>query len=130
MAQGGRNGDAVQFTKLRADFVRRPGRLELSEAVMWGGEVGGSLDGYLDYAGDRVDLKGTLVPAYALNNLFSQVPLFGPIFGGSQYEGLFALPFVITGKASAPVLRTNTLSVVAPGFLRKLFEIRREGEQR
>ena len=38
-----------------------------------------------------------------------------------------ALPFVITGKASAPVLRTNTLRVVAPGFLRKLFEIRREG---
>jgi hypothetical protein len=75
-----------------------------------------------------VDLKGALVPAYALNNLFAQVPLLGPIFGGSQYEGLFALPFVIQGRASAPVLRTNALSVIAPGFLRKLFEVQREGE--
>jgi hypothetical protein len=79
-----------------------------------------------DYGADRVDLKGVLVPAYALNNLFAQLPLLGPIFGGSQYEGLFALPFIITGKASAPVLRTNALSVIAPGFLRKMFELRRE----
>jgi hypothetical protein len=120
--------DSVLFTKLRADFSRRPGRFDLREAVMWGAQVGGTLEGVLDYGQDRVDLKGALVPAYALNNLFAQVPLFGPLFGGTQYEGLFALPFVIQGKASAPVLRTNALSVIAPGFLRKLFEVQREGE--
>ncbi|MCA3601887.1 MAG: hypothetical protein IOC58_13280, partial [Methylobacterium sp.] len=119
--------DAVAFTKLRADFDRRPGRIELREAVMWGEQVGGTLEGVLDYAADRVDMKGALVPAYALNNLFAQVPIFGPIFGGSQYEGLFALPFVIQGRASAPQLRTNALSVIAPGILRKLFEVQREG---
>lgn len=130
-SQGQRVGsEAIQFTKLRADFNRRPGSLELNEAVMWGNEIGGTLEGKLDYAGDKVDLKGTLVPAYALNNLFSQLPLLGPIFGGSQYEGLFALPFVISGKASAPVLRSNALSVVAPGFLRKIFEFQREGGAR
>lgn len=119
--------DAVSFTKMRAEFARRPGRIDLTEAVMWGDQVGGTLEGVLDYGADRVDLKGALVPAYALNNLFAQVPLLGPIFGGSQYEGLFALPFVIQGRASAPVLRTNALSVIAPGFLRKLFEVQREG---
>ncbi|MCZ8271177.1 MAG: hypothetical protein O9306_11580 [Beijerinckiaceae bacterium] len=119
--------DAVAFTKLRADFDRRPGRIELREAVIWGEQVGGTLEGVLDYAADRVDMKGALVPAYALNNLFAQVPIFGPIFGGTQYEGLFALPFVIQGRASAPQLRTNALSVIAPGFLRKLFEVQREG---
>ena len=127
---GARNSESVHFTKLRADFVRKPGRLDLNEAVMWGGQIGGSLEGYLDYAGDKVDLKGSLVPAYAVNNLFSQLPLLGPIFGGSQYEGLFALPFVISGKASAPLLRTNALSVIAPGFLRKVFEFQREGSPR
>lgn len=117
--------DEVQFTKLRADFARRPGRLELKEAVMWGGQIGGTLEGTLDYASDQVNLKGVFVPAYALNNFFASVPLLGPILGGSQYEGLFAVPFVITGKASAPVFRTNPISVIAPGFLRKIFEIRR-----
>lgn len=117
--------DEVQFTKLRADFARRPGRLELKEAVMWGAQIGGTLEGTLDYANDQVNLKGVFVPAYALNNFFASVPLLGPILGGSQYEGLFAVPFVITGKASAPVFRTNPISVIAPGFLRKIFEIRR-----
>lgn len=120
--------ETVPFTKMRADFLRRPGRVDIREAVMWGPQVGGTLEGVFDYGQDRVDLKGALVPAYALNNLFAQVPILGPVFGGSQYEGLFALPFVIQGRASAPVLRTNALSVIAPGFLRKLFEVQREGE--
>lgn len=118
--------DSVEFSTFRADFARQPGRLDLAEAVMWGGQIGGSLEGYLDYANDRVDLKGAFVPAYALNNLFSQVPILGPLLGGSQYEGLFALPFVISGKASAPVLRTNPISAIAPGFLRRFFEIQRD----
>lgn len=119
-------GEEVAFTKMRADFARRPGRLDLREAVMWGNQLGGTLEGSLDYAGDKVDLKGVFVPAYALNNFFASVPLLGPILGGAQYEGLFAVPFVITGRASAPVMRINPVSAIAPGFLRKLFEIQRE----
>jgi AsmA-like C-terminal region len=116
----------VQFTKMRLDFTRRPGRLDLREAVMWGPTIGGTLEGTLDYARDVVDLKGSFVPAYALNNIFAQVPVFGMLLGGSQYEGLFAVPFIINGKASAPVLRTNPISAIAPGFMRKFFEIQRE----
>jgi hypothetical protein len=95
---------------------------------MWGPQVGGTMEGVLDYAGDAVNIKGTFVPAYALNNLFAQVPLLGPILGGGQYEGLFAVPFIITGRASAPVLKTNVASAIAPGFLRKIFEIRKESQ--
>jgi hypothetical protein len=63
------------------------------------------------------------VPAYGLNNAFAQVPLFGPLLGGGQYEGLFAVNFRLTGQASAPALTVNPLSAVAPGFLRKLFGV-------
>lgn len=121
-----RGTDDVPFTKLRAEFTRKPGRLEVHDAVMWGPQVGGTMEGTLDYAGDRVSIKGTFVPAYALNNLFAQVPILGPFLGGGQYEGLFAVPFIITGRASAPELKMNPVSVIAPGFLRKLFEIQRE----
>ena len=61
------------------------------------------------------------MPAYGLNNVFAQVPLFGPILGGGQNEGLFAVNFRISGLASSPTLTVNPLSAVAPGFLRKLF---------
>jgi hypothetical protein len=118
-------GDEARFTTLKATFSRVGGKLTLDEAVMWGNEVGGSIEGEIDYARDRVSLKGAFVPAYALNNLFARVPIFGLLMGG-QNEGLFAVPFVITGKASAPLLRTNPVSVIAPGFLRKFFEIQRE----
>ena len=118
--------DHTQFTKFRADFVRENGVLTLHEAVMWGNEIGGTIEGVLDYPRDRVSLKGAFVPAYALNNLFAQVPIIGRILGGGQYEGLFAVPFVVSGRASAPVLRTNPVSAIAPGFLRKFFEIQRE----
>lgn len=120
--------DDVPFKRLRAQFHRRPGRMEIADAVMWGPQVGGTMEGVLDYAADRVSIQGTFVPAYALNNLFAKVPILGPILGGGQYEGLFAVPFIITGRASAPDLRVNPVSAIAPGFLRKFFEIRRESQ--
>jgi hypothetical protein len=119
-------GDTVQFEKFRAEFARSPGRLDIQEVVIWGASTGGTLEGTIDYARDRVSLKGAFVPAYALNNLFAQMPIIGRLLGGGQYEGLFAVPFVITGLASQPVLRINPVSAIAPGFLRKFFEIQRE----
>ncbi len=113
----------VAFTKGRVDFTRSAGRLDFRDAAIWGQAIGFTLSGYLDYARDRTDIQGTFVPAYGLNNAFAQVPLFGPLLGGGQYEGLFAVNFRLTGQASAPALTVNPLSAVAPGFLRKLFGV-------
>jgi hypothetical protein len=63
------------------------------------------------------------VPAYGLNNMFSQVPVVGLILGGGRNEGLFAVNFRISGPASSPTLTVNPLSMVAPGFLRKFFGV-------
>ena len=123
---GGREGGpidttAVQFTKLQTAFSRTPTRLDLRDGVIYGAQIGLSVDGNIDYGRDRVLLNGTFVPAYGLNNLFSQIPLFGPIIGGGSHEGLFAVNFQVSGAASAPVLNINPLSAIAPGFLRKIF---------
>jgi len=112
---------AARFTQARADFVREAGRIDLEEAVMWGVEVGFKLEGFVDYALDYVDLNGTFVPAYGLNNAFAQVPLFGAILGGNRNEGLFGVNFRVSGPASGPNLTINPLSAIAPGFLRQLF---------
>jgi hypothetical protein len=111
----------VEFTRLRAEFGRAASRLEFRDAVIWGPQVGFKASGWIDYGRDRADISGTFVPAYGLNNAFAQVPLFGPILGGGQNEGLFAVNFRISGQASTPTLTVNPLSAVAPGFLRKLF---------
>jgi hypothetical protein len=113
----------VQFTKARLEFTRNAGRLDFKDAAIWGNQIGFTLGGFIDYARDRLDIAGTFVPAYGLNNVFAQVPLFGPLLGGSQYEGLFAVNFRLNGQASSPSLTVNPLSAVAPGFLRKLFGV-------
>jgi len=111
----------ARFSKARVDFTRTAGRLDFKDAAVFGSQVGFTLGGYIDQARDRVDISGTFVPAYGLNNAFAQVPLFGPLLGGGQYEGLFAVNFRVAGPVANPVLTVNPLSAVAPGFLRKLF---------
>ena len=66
-------------------------------------------------------MTGTFVPAFAVNNLFSQVPVLGFFLGGAANEGLFAINFRISGSAASPTLSVNPLSAIAPGFLRKIF---------
>lgn len=116
------NVNAAQFAQARADFVRRGARLDLSEAVMWGAEIGFRLEGYLDQGSRDLDIRGTFVPAFGLNNAFAQVPLFGAILGGGRHEGLIGINFRVSGSLDAPTLTVNPLSAIAPGFLRRLFE--------
>ncbi len=127
MAQGeegaDRRSDAndVGFDRLRAAFQRNGTRVAFAEAAISGPAMGFTLGGWIDTAKDRTDIAGTFVPLYGLNNVVSQVPIFGPILGGGHNEGLFAINFRVAGAMSAPNISVNPLSAIAPGFLRKLF---------
>jgi hypothetical protein len=112
----------VAFTKLRAEFVRSASRIDVSDAVLWGQQVGFTIQGSVDYGRDRVDIGGTFVPGYAFNNAFAQVPVVGMILGGGQYGGLFAVNFRVSGSASQPTMTVNPLSAIAPGILRRFVD--------
>jgi hypothetical protein len=117
------NANEAAFTKLRAEFSRSSSRLDVSDMVIWGQQVGFTLQGNVDYGRDRVDIAGTFVPGYAFNNAFAQVPVVGALLGGgSQYGGLFAVNFRISGSASAPTMTINPLSAIAPGILRRFVD--------
>ena len=124
-ARVGRSTDAgndVAFTRLKGSFVRTPTRFDLRDGVIWGNEIGISGQGSIDYARDRVDIAGTFVPGFGLNNAFSQVPILGPLLGGGQYEGLFAVNFRVAGTVGSPSMSINPLSAIAPGILRKFID--------
>ena len=112
----------VEFSRLRADFSIAAGRVSLKNATMWGPVLGGTLEGTIDYPKDSVDLRGTFVPAYLVNNFFNKIPLLGELLGGAN-EGIFAVTFSVSGPVAAPTVAFNPLSVVAPGFLRRIFDV-------
>jgi len=117
----------IPFLRSQVEFNRTPGRFNIREAVIYGPNIGATVDGVLDFAQNHVHLRGTYVPAYGLNNLFGQLPILGLFLGGPK-EGLIAITFEVVGPASGPTLRVNPMSAVAPGFLRKLFEFRGSAE--
>lgn len=109
------------FTKARVDFIRNGSRVDFRDGAIWGMQIGFTLDGYMDFGRNNLDVSGTFVPAYGLNNAFAQVPILGTILGGGQYGGLFGVNFRLTGVISSPAVTVNPLSAVAPGIFRKLF---------
>jgi hypothetical protein len=116
-----RRNNAIDFSGMRVEFTRMPGRVGLRDGVVRGPLLGGTIDGLVDYAHDEVHLRGTLVPLYGPNNLLGQIPVVGLFMGGDK-EGLFGLTYEVVGRPGNPVLRINPISALAPGLLRKVFE--------
>jgi hypothetical protein len=117
-----RNPNGVRFSRMRAEFTRMTGRLEIRDGVVEG-NIGATIDGQIDYVGDEVHLRGSFVPLYQLNNMLGQIPIVGLFLGGGN-EGLLGVTYEVVGPPNAPRLNVNPLSAVAPGLLRKLFEFR------
>jgi hypothetical protein len=120
--QGAHN--AVEFTQARAEFVRSPGRTVIRDGVVKGPVIGATMEGLIDYARDEVNVRGTLVPLYGLNNMFGQIPIVGLFLGGGSNEGLLGITYEVTGSPSNPRPSVNPISAIAPGLLRKFFEFR------
>ena len=125
--QSRRNANVIDFSNMRVEFTRMPGRVALRNGVVRGPVLGGTIDGVVDYNNDDVHLRGTLVPLYGPNNLLGQIPVLGLFMGGDK-EGLFGVTYEVVGRPSNPILRINPISALAPGILRKIFEFPANGD--
>lgn len=111
----------LNFTKLYVIFAKAGSRMNIKDGGMFGPQMGATVQGWIDLGAEKLQLGGTYVPAYGLNNLFSQIPVFGPILGGGSHEGLLGINFRLSGSTDSPNLTIDPLSALAPGFLRKIF---------
>lgn len=118
------SSNRLDFEAGQVDFVRRSDRVEVSNAVLAGQTVGGTMRGYIYTNQRQYDLTGTYVPLFGLNNAFQQIPLIGPLLGGREGEGLVGVTFAVQGPLDNPVFRINPLSILVPGAFRELFEYR------
>jgi hypothetical protein len=115
--------NSVSFARLHALLQKSGGRLYVRDGAIANPSIGSTLEGWIDFDSDTLDVNGTFVPAYGVNNLFGQLPVIGLVLGGGSEEGLIGVNFRVSGKTSNPQLSVNPLSAIAPGFLRKIFGI-------
>ena len=110
------------FSRLHVAFKSQSGHVILREGLLTGEVLGATLGGSLDFAQNRLDLRGVVLPV-------AQFSPMAPIFFPSREGWLFGSDYTIGGPPSAPVLRIDPLHSLAPGVLRKLFEFK-PGEDR
>ena len=109
----------VEFSEMRSDFTRFPGKMAVRDGIVRGPLVGATVEGQIDYLRDEVFLRGTFVPFYGLNNMFGQIPIVGLFLGGGSNEGLLGITYEAVGPPGAPRITVNPVTAIAPGLLRK-----------
>lgn len=55
--------------------------------------------------------------------MFEDIPLLGDILNSRKGEGIFGVTYGITGEVDELRVAVNPVSMLAPGFLRKIFQM-------
>lgn len=111
----------LAFDRLEAPFSQQANIVTFKAARAYGGAVGITFHGTVDRRRERLDIEGTVVPAYALNRIIGAIPIIGDILTGEKGGGVFGASYRLAGPTEDPEASVNPLSVLAPGFLRNLF---------
>lgn len=120
------NGQGIELAQARADFALRDGMVTIGEARASGPSIGITAQGTVETgAGGAVNLSGAIAPVYAVNSFLGGAPLVGDFFVNREGEGVLALAYSVSGQSDSPTITVNPLSALAPGFLRRIFEIER-----
>lgn len=114
-------GEGFLFGGASGRFVKTRGLIDVRRFRSAGPSIGMTAQGKIDLDRNLANVKGTLVPAYALNSVLGNIPLIGPLIQGGEGEGLFAATYQVTGDLDEPKIDVNEWSALAPGFIRNWF---------
>jgi hypothetical protein len=115
-------GEGFLFAGASAKFSKTRGRVDVTDFRSAGPSIGLTSRGTIDMDANTIDLKGALVPAYALNSILGNIPIIGEFLQGGKGEGLFSATYDISGDLNEPKINVNGWSALAPGFIRNLFD--------
>ncbi|WP_162292654.1 DUF748 domain-containing protein [Hartmannibacter diazotrophicus] len=113
----------VQIRRLLLDLSFADGRVSISDGMVRAANAGLSLQGDVDFRRNVLRITGSYFPAGTFDNFLSRIPILGQTLFASGRAGLVGVTYHLSGPISEPQLSINPLSVVAPGILRKLFEL-------
>ncbi|MSO89933.1 MAG: DUF3971 domain-containing protein, partial [Rhodospirillaceae bacterium] len=117
-------GEGIHFTRLDGNYRIVEPELEIGDVRLYGDALGVTANGSVNLDDETAKLEGTIVPAYALNSLPGNIPLFGRLLVGPRGSGVFSATYKVAGPLTDPSsLTVNPLATLAPGFLRGLFNL-------
>ena len=114
------SGEGINFARFEVPFSMTETKITLAGAGGAGSALGITLEGVVDRKNDSLDIRGTISPAYTLNSLLSNIPLIGGLFTARPGEGIIGLNYTVKGPTAEPEVGVNFLSVLTPGFLRRI----------
>ncbi len=114
------DGEGIRFERLIGDFTYWQNVLSTDLIRAYGPALGLTAKGDVDLEEDLIDLEGTVVPAYTINQVLGAIPVLGWILVGGEGEGLLAVTYNMKGELENPRVTVNPLAALAPGFLRGL----------
>lgn len=117
------SGNNVRFVQAKAKIVKRTNALEADGSIS-GTNIGLTYKGVVFDARDRMDLRGTFMPAFGISRVVSAIPIVGQILSNGRDSGLLGITYRIRGPRSGPKLEVNPLSVVAPGVFKEVFQFK------
>ncbi len=101
-------------------FVFSNGIATVSEARGHSAALGVTLRGRVDLDRRTLDLRGTVVPAWAVNRLPGRLPVVGRLFSPERDGGVLAATMALRGPFDDPAVHVNPFSALVPGALRAL----------
>jgi AsmA-like protein len=122
-APAGPRNQGFTFTRLTVPFSSDQTFVRIGDSLLKGPEMGATVQGVIRKRDGAIDIGGTIIPAYSLNSALGEVPLLGDILTGGKGQGVFGLTFALRGTMQKPQFIVNPVSALAPGFLRRIFEI-------
>ncbi len=115
-------GGGVAFSSFDADFSFSDGVIDIRDGIAQGLTLGVTVEGAIDTRNRLLDLRGALIPAYAVNLLLTRVPVIDQLITGTDSMGVLAADYAVTGPAAEPEIAVSPLQFLMPGVLRNVLQ--------
>ncbi len=112
-------GEGIHFENIEGFGKIRENGIRIDRISATGASMGITVRGWYAPKSQTVDFEGVVTPIYAINGTIQR--LFGKIMGRHKGEGLFGFTYRAKGKAAAPKISVNPLSILTPGAFREIF---------
>ncbi len=114
-------GEGISFELLEITTKKSQETLTISELLALGPSMSVLMEGYQNKS--ETSLRGTLIPARALNKVISQIPIIGKVVIPKEVgEGLFGISFKIKGPRGKMKTSINPIRTITPRFIQKIIE--------